>query len=158
MKLCVEHFAKLEPDEAKRMRPSLPPDSDPQPSTPEPGIRQQALNSPLGGMQAAIGDGNVQIQINLHSNESPNHQEEILFDSLIWLKETISQTDEWFWRERDIQDWLVSLLEQCWRCHQAKLRQKQASFDAFKDLLKKLAEFQNSMALEIQQRVASTQL
>lgn len=84
--------------------------------------------------------------------------EEILFDSLIWLKEAISQTDEWFWRERDIQDWLVSLLEQCWRCHQAKLRQKQASFDAFKDLLKKLAEFQNSMAFEIQQRVASTQI
>lgn len=131
------------------MMPS--PNSGPQPSTPEPGIRQQAFNSPLGGMRAAISDGNVQIQINLQFNESPNHQadwiklleqtkenltaildkignifiiflkqpaaEEILFDSLIGLKEAISQTDEGFWQERDIQDWLVSLLEQCWRCH-----------------------------------------
>ena len=81
--------------------------------------------------------------------------EEILFDALIWLKEAISQVSDYFWGERDIQDWLVSLLDQCWRCHQLKLRQQQTSFNAFKELLKKLADFQNPMALEIQQRVAS---
>jgi len=62
------------------------PNSDPQPSTPEPRIRQQALNLPLGGMQAAIGDGNVQIQINLQPNESPNHQAD-------WIK-LLEQTKE----------------------------------------------------------------
>ncbi|MBV6626989.1 MAG: hypothetical protein KI793_29310 [Rivularia sp. (in: Bacteria)] len=82
--------------------------------------------------------------------------EEIVFDGLIWLNEAISQVDQRFWRERDIQDWLVSLLDQCWRYYQSRLRLKKASFDAFKEILKKLADFQNPMALEIQQRVAST--
>lgn len=83
--------------------------------------------------------------------------EEIVLDALIWLNEAISQAGQRFWRESDIQAWLVSLLDQCWRFHQPKLRQKKTSFDAFKKLLKQLADFQNPMALEIQQRIAFTE-
>ena len=42
-----------------------------------------------------------------------------------------------------------------WRSHKERLRRQATSFNAFKMLLKTLADFQNSVALEIQQRVVS---
>jgi energy-coupling factor transporter ATP-binding protein EcfA2 len=83
--------------------------------------------------------------------------EEILLDGLIWIEKAVNQASERFWRERDIESRLASLLEQSWHCHEARLRQRKDSFSAFKNLLKKLADFQNSQALEIQQRIVSMQ-
>jgi hypothetical protein len=83
--------------------------------------------------------------------------EEILLDGLIWLEQGTNRANQWFWQERNIQDCLVSLLEQSWRCHEPKIRQRQETFNAFKNLLKKLADFQNPLALEIQQRIALNQ-
>jgi len=67
----------------------------------------------------------------------------------------VNLASERFWREGDIESRLASLLEQSWRCHKVKLRQQHNSFNAFKNLLKKLADFQNPLALEIQQRIVS---
>jgi hypothetical protein len=78
--------------------------------------------------------------------------EEILFDGLTLLEEVLILVNESFWKS-DLQSCLVSLLDYCWRCHQSKLRHNPKAFDAFKELLKKLANFQNPMAIEIQQRL-----
>ena len=83
--------------------------------------------------------------------------EEILLDGFIWIEKAVTQASKRFWRERDIESRLASLLEQSWRCHEARLRQRKDSFSAFKNLLKKLADFQNPLALEIQQRIVSMQ-
>jgi hypothetical protein len=81
--------------------------------------------------------------------------EEILLDGLAWLEKGVRQAGNRFWSEHGSQEVLVSLLDMCWRSYQGKLRQHEAAFSAFKMLLKKLADFQNSVALEIQQRVVS---
>ncbi|MBE9053451.1 hypothetical protein IQ243_24190 [Nostocales cyanobacterium LEGE 11386] len=80
--------------------------------------------------------------------------EEVRIDSLPWLY-AASQSNEQFWTEYNIQEKLASLLDVCWRYHESKLRQHHDSFNAFKNLLKKLADFQNTLALEIQHRIAS---
>ncbi|MCP6761207.1 MAG: hypothetical protein NHB32_21270 [Fischerella sp. CENA71] len=81
--------------------------------------------------------------------------EELRIDSLTWLY-TASQSNDHFWTEDNIQKNLASLLDVCWRYQESKLRQHNDSFNAFKNLLKKLADFQNTLALEIQQRIASS--
>jgi hypothetical protein len=81
--------------------------------------------------------------------------EEILSDGLIWLEKAAIPADDHFWGERNIQEELASLLDICLRSHQSKLNQQQPFSNAFKNLLKKLADFQNPLALEIQQRIVS---
>ena len=81
--------------------------------------------------------------------------QDLRFDGLSWLY-TASQTNE-FWSEHTIEERLASLLDKCWHSHQSDLRQHPEAFAAFKQLLRKLADLQNSLALEIQQRIASNQ-
>jgi hypothetical protein len=81
--------------------------------------------------------------------------EEILLGGLAWLERGARQAGNWFWNEYGLQEALVSLLDVCWRSYKGRLRQQEAAFGAFKMLLKKLADFQHPVALEIQQRVAS---
>lgn len=81
--------------------------------------------------------------------------QDLRLDGLSWLY-TASQTNE-FWSEHTIEERLASLLDKCWHSHQADLRQHPEAFAAFKQLLKKLADLQNLLALEIQQRIASNQ-
>jgi hypothetical protein len=82
--------------------------------------------------------------------------QEILFDSLIWLDEATRKANKYFWHDRDnLQDRLASLLDMCWHSYQQELRQHENSFRAFKNLLKKLVDFQNLLALEIQQRLVN---
>jgi hypothetical protein len=82
--------------------------------------------------------------------------EDLRIDSLVWL-DVASQSNTHFWDEQKLVERLASLLDICWRLHQSKLRRHHNSFSAFKNLLKKLADFQNPLALEIQQRIASIQ-
>jgi hypothetical protein len=82
--------------------------------------------------------------------------EEILLDSLIWLEKAANQTDDLFLRGYRIQEELASLLDVCWSSHQSKLRHSEATFDAFKDLLKRLADHQNKLAMELQDRVSKS--
>jgi hypothetical protein len=81
--------------------------------------------------------------------------EEILLDGLAWLEKAARRAGDRFWNEHGLQAALVSLLDMCWRSYKGRLRQQETAFSAFKTLLKKLADFQNPVALEIQQRVAS---
>ena len=71
----------------------------------------------------------------------------------MWLEAATKQVDDSFWEERDIQERLASLLDSCWRSHQTKLRRNQKAFDAFKSLLKDLANRQNKVAMELQLRM-----
>jgi len=80
--------------------------------------------------------------------------EEILLDGIIWLEKAASQADDQFWSERNIQESLASLLDVCWRSHQSRLRQHQTSFGAFMNLLKSLADHQNTLAMELQDRMS----
>lgn len=81
--------------------------------------------------------------------------EEIFLDGLAWLEKAVRQAGDRFWNEPGLQEALASLLDVCWRSYKESLRQQDASFSAFKMLLKTLADFQNPVALEIQQRVVS---
>ena len=65
------------------------------------------------------------------------------------------QSGNGFWNEYGLPEALVSLLDMCWRSHRERLRQQATAFNAFTMLLKTLADFQNPVALEIQQRVVS---
>jgi hypothetical protein len=67
----------------------------------------------------------------------------------------VVQADDEFWNERDIPEGLAALLDYCWSFQTANLRKQQSAFNAFMNILKKLADRQNAMALEIQQRVAA---
>jgi hypothetical protein len=81
--------------------------------------------------------------------------EEIFLNGLVWLAKAARQSGDWFWNEHGLPEALVSLLDICWRSHKERLRQEEASFNACKTLLKKLADFQNPVALEIQQRIVA---
>jgi len=81
--------------------------------------------------------------------------EEILLDGLAWLEKAARRAGDRFWNEHGLQAALESLLDMCWRSYKGRLRQQETAFSAFKTLLKKLADFQNPVALEIQQRIAS---
>jgi hypothetical protein len=80
---------------------------------------------------------------------------EIVLDGLVWFERNTKAAKDEFWQEHNIQDILAEVLDKCWRHHQIELRQEEKYFTAYKSLLKKLAVFQNPLALEIQQRIAT---
>jgi hypothetical protein len=80
---------------------------------------------------------------------------EIVLDGLVWFERNSNSAKDEFWREHNIQDILAEVLDNCWRHHRPQLRQREECFSAYKSLLKKLATFQNPLALEIQQRIVS---
>jgi hypothetical protein len=80
--------------------------------------------------------------------------EDTRLDGLIWLEEAAKHVGDRFWRERYIEDNLAYLLDLCWRSHESELRRNQLSFGAFKDLLKTLADRQNALAMELQDRMS----
>jgi hypothetical protein len=79
---------------------------------------------------------------------------DILLDGLIWLEKAAMEAGEHFWTERYVKETMASLLDNCWRSRQADLRQHQAAFKAFSDLLRRLADYQNPIALELLDRIA----
>jgi len=81
---------------------------------------------------------------------------DILFDGVTWLETVVVQADDEFWNERDIPEGLAALLDYCWSFQAANLRRQQSAFNAFMSILRKLADRQNAIALEIQQRVTAT--
>jgi hypothetical protein len=80
----------------------------------------------------------------------------IRLDGLIWLDRKTVKTNHEYWKEYNIQDIVAEVLDKCWTNHRAQLRATTEYFDAFKNLLSKLAAFQNPLALEIQRRIART--
>jgi hypothetical protein len=79
---------------------------------------------------------------------------EIILDGLLWFERNTRSADDEFWQKYNIQDILAEVLDNCWRNHRSRLRQEEVYLNAYKSLLKKLAGFQNSLALEIQQRIS----
>jgi hypothetical protein len=74
-------------------------------------------------------------------------------DGLSWLAD-VSETNKYFWRENGISDVLARLLEHTWRENQDDIRADAKAINAFKKLLKRLAELGNAIALELQNRIA----
>jgi len=81
--------------------------------------------------------------------------EPVLFDGLVWVEEAAVQVGAEFWTERDIEGKLADLLDMVWHRHRSELGRHQSFRGAFINLLGMLAERQNPLALELQQRVAS---
>jgi hypothetical protein len=79
----------------------------------------------------------------------------IRLDGVLWLEKKSAETDEEYWKEYNIQDVVGEVLDKCWTHHRAQLRNRVEYFDAFKNLLTRLASLQNSLALQIQRRIAS---
>jgi hypothetical protein len=78
----------------------------------------------------------------------------IRLDALRWAEPHLAEGRIWD-RHEDIEGCLSSLLAECWQNQQAELRQSPETFECFKRLLKLLADRQNTMALEIQNRIIS---
>lgn len=82
--------------------------------------------------------------------------EDIRLDGLVWFEGAARQARQrYFWEQEDMQGRAASLLDLCWRTHQADLRRQPVHFEAFKRLLARLAEFQDPVALELQQRLVA---
>jgi hypothetical protein len=77
----------------------------------------------------------------------------ILLDGLLWLDESVAQADDHFWREHYLEETIASLLDYCWRTRRADLRRHESSFKAFNSLVRRLADHQNPIALELLDRV-----
>jgi hypothetical protein len=81
----------------------------------------------------------------------------IRLDGLLWLEKHTPRSDDEYWKEHNIQDIVSEVLDKCWTNHRAQLRATAEYFDAFKNLLSRLAAFQNPLALEIQRRITTIQ-
>jgi hypothetical protein len=79
----------------------------------------------------------------------------LLGNGLPWLSQA-SETHARFWKERDIQSEIAELLEISWREHEQLVRHSPTTFASFKLLLMRLAERQNPIALELQNKLAGT--
>lgn len=80
---------------------------------------------------------------------------EIRFKGLNWIEQVAKAVGEPFWDFDNLQFILSKFLELCWRENLDELRQNEDSFNSFKFLLKKLADFQNTLALETLSKMAS---
>jgi hypothetical protein len=79
----------------------------------------------------------------------------IRLDGIVWLQRESAKADEEYWKEYNIQDVVAEVLDRCWTDQRAQMRSNREHFNAFKNLLSKLAGFQNPLALEIQRRIAA---
>jgi hypothetical protein len=77
----------------------------------------------------------------------------LLFEGLIWLEKVISHAQDRFWDEHNMQDSLAALLDYSWSTKSENLKGQPDAFVAFRKILKKLADLQNVIALEIQQHM-----
>jgi len=78
---------------------------------------------------------------------------DILLDGLIWLEQATMEAGEHFWTERYVKETMASLLDSCWRSHRADLSSHEKGFKAFNSLLRRLADYQNPIALELLDRI-----
>jgi hypothetical protein len=78
----------------------------------------------------------------------------ILLDGLIWIAKSTAAADEWFWQERYLDGTVASLLDHCWSTSQPDVRRSADTLGAFNELLKRTADRQNPVALELLDRVA----
>jgi len=79
----------------------------------------------------------------------------LLAKGLPWLSQA-AETSERFWKEGDIHSEMAELLEISWCEHEKLVRHSTTTFASFKILLMRLAERQNPVALELQNRLAGT--
>jgi hypothetical protein len=77
----------------------------------------------------------------------------ILLDGLVWLEKAAADADERFWKERDLKETMAALLDSCWRSRRADLRGHGKGLAAFNSLLRRLADHQNPIALELLDRI-----
>ncbi len=81
--------------------------------------------------------------------------DEILHNGFIWLEKAADETGNGFFTDRhnNVQKPLANLLEITWKNHKDRIKGDNATFKAFKSLLRKLVDLQNLQAIEIQQNL-----
>ena len=81
--------------------------------------------------------------------------DEILHDGLVWLDKASDEAGNRFFTDRheNVQNPLANLLEITWKKHRESIKENNATFEAFKSLLRKLVDLQNLQAIEIQQNL-----
>jgi hypothetical protein len=77
----------------------------------------------------------------------------LLLEAVCWIEASLSKANADFFNERDVKECLAVLVDHCWQKHKDALRQRSDSFKAFTTVLRRLADFQNPTALEIQQKL-----
>jgi hypothetical protein len=82
--------------------------------------------------------------------------EPLLQDGLVWVANAARTSQRHFWDEHGLQDDLASLLETVWRSHRSKLLVRGQFVEAFKELLKGLADRQNRLGLALMDQVKTT--
>ncbi len=82
--------------------------------------------------------------------------EDFQLRGLIWLNKVMDKLDSYyFWSRRNdsTEKALVSLLDLCWVKNKKELRNNTEAFDAFKRILNILVARQNSVAMELQDKI-----
>ena len=80
----------------------------------------------------------------------------LLHDGLVWLHESVDRRGK-VWTDRGTIEDLASLLEFCWRKDESAFREQTPAAMAFRELLRKLADLQLPLALELLDRLSARQ-
>ena len=82
---------------------------------------------------------------------------DLLLDALVWLDNASDASKITFFTDRhhDVQKPLANLLEVTWKKHKDDIMRTPVTYQAFKNLLKKLIDLQNLQALEIQKNLTA---
>jgi len=79
--------------------------------------------------------------------------DELICCGIVWLDTTNLRFDRRGSRANRLADAIASLLATAWQRNPAQIKDDQAAFAAFKNLLKRLSEIQHSVALELSDRL-----
>jgi hypothetical protein len=82
--------------------------------------------------------------------------EDLRNDGLVWLYNASVQVGPNYWNDRKMNEKLASLLNICWKYQSSKFSEKPESFNAFKGLLKNLADRQVPLAYAILDNASRT--
>lgn len=75
-------------------------------------------------------------------------------EGLVLLAGAAPNPDHRFWKESNLQEEMATLLLSCWGEQSDFLRRHEFAFDAFRLLLKRLADLQNPLAMHLQESVS----
>jgi len=82
--------------------------------------------------------------------------EDMRNDSLIWIHNASTEVGSSYWNNQKMNEKLASLLNVCWKDQSSKFSEKPESFEAFKKLLKILADRQIPLAYAILDNASKT--
>jgi len=79
----------------------------------------------------------------------------IRIEATISMRDAAASADDYWWREEHLVRELAELLDACWRRNASELREASSADAAFKELLKMVADRQEPLAMDLQERIAA---